>query len=81
MSSSKFYIVANKDIYIFTYDRFYIRWLLPTMDSWNERNKSMNKYNKVPNHIKILDKILSFKGQLRSFLLQHAFYLAEEHIS
>ena len=55
----------------------YRLWVL----GMSEINKSMNKYKKVPNHIQILDKILSFKGQLRSFLLQHAFYSVEEHIS
>jgi len=41
----------------------------------------INQYNKMPDHIKILDKILSFKGKLRSFLLQHAFYSVEEYMS
>ena len=34
---------------------------------------SETKYNKTPGHIKILDKILSFKGELRSFLLNLQF--------
>jgi len=33
----------------------------------------INKYNKIPDYIKILNKILNFKGEVRSFLLQHAF--------
>ena len=33
----------------------------------------INKYNKMPDHIKILNKIFSCKGELSSFLLQHAF--------
>jgi len=37
MSSSIF--VQNKDIYMFTYDWFYICWLLPTIDPWNEQNQ------------------------------------------
>jgi len=36
MTSSVF--VKNKSIYISIYDWFYIRWLLPTMDPWNEWN-------------------------------------------
>jgi len=35
---------------------------------WTERNKQISKYNNVPDHIKILNKILSFKGELRSFV-------------
>jgi hypothetical protein len=41
----------------------------------------INKYNRAPDHIKILDKILSFKGELRSCLLQYAFYSGEEYMS
>jgi len=35
--------------------------------------KQINKYDKMPDHIKILDKILSFKGELRSFLFNMQF--------
>jgi len=44
-----------------------------------EQEKQMNKNDKMPDHIKVLDKILSFKGQLRSFLLQHAIYSVEQY--
>jgi hypothetical protein len=55
--------------------------LLTIMDPWNERNKQIHKYNKVPDHIKILDKILSFKGDVRLILLYQAFYSMEEYTS
>jgi len=34
----------------------------------------------VPDNIKLLDKILYFKGEMRPILLQ-AFYAVEEHMS
>jgi hypothetical protein len=36
---TSYLFVKNKDIYISIYDWFYMRWLLPTMDLWNECNK------------------------------------------
>ena len=39
----------------------------------------MDKYDKMPDHITILDKMLSLKGQLRSFLLQHAIYSVDQY--
>jgi hypothetical protein len=41
----------------------------------------INKYNKVPDDIKVLNKVLSFKGDLRLFLLQHAFYSVVEFMT
>ena len=41
----------------------------------------INKYNKVPDNIKVVDKILSYKGNLRLFLLKHAFYSVAEYMS
>jgi hypothetical protein len=38
-------------------------------------------YNKVPDHMKKLEEIKSFKRELRSFLLQHAFYSVNEFMS
>jgi hypothetical protein len=40
----------------------------------------MKLYSKVSNHIKELDKTKFFKRKLRSFLLQHAFYLVKEYV-
>jgi hypothetical protein len=55
--------------------------LLTIMDLWNERNKQIHKCNKVPDHIKILNKILSFKGDVRPILLYQVFYSMEEYMS
>ena len=38
-------------------------------------NMGIGLYNKVPDHIKKLDKIICFKKELKSFLSQCAFYL------
>jgi hypothetical protein len=38
-------------------------------------------YNKVPDHIKKLEKNKLFERELRSFLLQHAFYSVDKFIS
>ena len=37
----------------------------------------INKYNKVPDHIKILDKISSSKGELRSFVTSYVSFGAK----
>jgi hypothetical protein len=37
--------------------------------------------NKVPDYIKKLDKNKDFKRELRSFLLQQAFYSVDEYMS
>jgi len=34
----------------------------------------------VPNDIKVLNKVLSFKGDLRLFQLQHVFYSVAEFV-
>jgi hypothetical protein len=38
-------------------------------------------YNKVPDYIKKLDKDKVFKRELRSFLLQQAFYSLDKYMS
>jgi hypothetical protein len=35
----------------------------------------INKYNKVPDHIKILGKILSSKGELRLFVTKYVHFI------
>jgi hypothetical protein len=37
-------------------------------------------YNKIPNKIREIGKIRQFKSVLRSYLVQHVFYLVEEHM-
>jgi hypothetical protein len=39
-----------------------------------------NKHNKVPDHIKILDKILSSKGELRSFVTMYILFSARIYV-
>jgi metal-responsive CopG/Arc/MetJ family transcriptional regulator len=44
-------------------------------------NTGIRLYSKVPDHIKKLDKIKSLKRELKSFLLQHAFYSLDEFVA
>jgi hypothetical protein len=43
-------------------------------------NMRITLYNKVPDHIKILDKNKSFKRELKFFPLHLAFYSVDENI-
>ena len=38
-------------------------------------------YNKLPDYIKEIDSYKTFRKQLKSFLLWHAFYSAEEFVA
>jgi hypothetical protein len=44
-------------------------------------NRGMKLFNKMPDYIKKLDKDKVFKRELRSFLLQQAFYSVDEYMS
>ena len=38
-------------------------------------------YNKLPDYIKEIESYETFRKQLKSFLLQHAFYSVEEFVT
>jgi hypothetical protein len=44
-------------------------------------NRGIRLYNKAPDYIKELEKDKAFKRELRSLLLQHAFYSVDEYMS
>jgi hypothetical protein len=44
-------------------------------------NMGTEVYNKLPRYIKEIDSYKAFKKELKSFLLLHTFYSAEESVS
>ena len=44
-------------------------------------NMGSKLYNKLPDYIKEIDSYKTFRKQLKSFLLWHAFYSAEEFVA
>jgi len=47
----------------------------------NVINLGTKLYNKLPNYIKNLENLKTFKKQLKAFLLQQTFYSEDEYLS